>query len=101
MRDRRLERVEAVIERQQRMAAERDDQRLFLLAENRRAPFLRVHRRIVDALALAPLRHRLRVDPVSPAQLRDRSLRSLYRTSDGVRGRGASVEYLAHSPSLA
>jgi hypothetical protein len=35
MRDRRLERVEAVIERQQRMAAEGDHQRLFLLAENR------------------------------------------------------------------
>ncbi|MGF1542990.1 MAG: hypothetical protein ACFB00_00505, partial [Parvularculaceae bacterium] len=31
---------------------------------------------------------------------RDRSLRSLYRRSDGVRGRGASMEYLAHSSSF-
>jgi len=96
-----VKRVEAVIERQQRMSPEGDDQRLFLLAENRRAAFLRSLRRIVDALALAPLRHRLRVDPVSPAQLRDRSLRSLYPSSDGLRGRGAPVEYLAHGASLA
>ena len=101
MRDRRLERVEAVVERQQCMAAEGDHQRLFLLAENGRAALLWPHRRIIDGLPLAPLRHRLRIDPVPPAQLRDRSLRSLYRSSDGVRGRGASVEYLAHSPSLA
>jgi hypothetical protein len=92
MRDGRLDRVEAVIEWQHRMAAESDDQRLFLLAENRRAAFLCSHRRIVQALALAPLRHRLRIDPVLRAQFRDRSLLSLYSGSDGASGRGASVE---------
>ena len=31
-------------------------------------------------------------------QIFERSLRSLYRSSDGVRGRGAAVKYLDHSP---
>ena len=47
MRDGRLERVEAVIERQQGMAAESDSQRLFLFAENRGAAVLRPHRRVI------------------------------------------------------
>jgi hypothetical protein len=35
-----------------------------------------------------------------PAQLRERSLRSLYCSSDGVRGRGAPVTNLSHSASF-
>lgn len=35
-----------------------------------------------------------------PAQHRERSLRSLYCCSDGVRGRGAPVTYLSHMPSF-
>jgi len=50
-------------------------------------------------MALPPLRHRLGIDRVLRAQVRDRSLRSLYCGSDSMRGRGASVEYLAHSSS--
>jgi transposase len=55
---------------------------------------------ILDRLALAPLRHGLGVDPQLPAQRRERSLRSLYCCSDGVRGRGAPVTYLSHNASF-
>ena len=54
---------------------------------------------ILDRRPLAPLQNRLRIDPVAPAQLRGRSLRSLYCSSDCVR-RGAPVTNLAHSASL-
>jgi hypothetical protein len=46
--------------------------------------------------ALLPLRHPLRVEVVAPGELFDRSLRSLYRRSDDVRGLGAAVKYLSH-----
>ena len=48
MRDGRLKRVEAIIERQQRMLAEGDDERLFLGGEDGRARRLRPHRRVMD-----------------------------------------------------
>ena len=54
---------------------------------------------ILDRRPLAPLRHRLGIDPKFPAQRRERSLRSLYCCSDGVRGRGAPVTNLAHNAS--
>jgi len=47
-----------------------------------------------------PFRHRLWVDPELSAQRRERSLRSLYCCSDGVRGRGAPVTYLSHTASF-
>jgi hypothetical protein len=53
-----------------------------------------------DLLALPPLRNRLGIDPQIPAQLRERSLRSLYCGSDGVRGCGAPVTNLSHSASF-
>ncbi|PYF06943.1 hypothetical protein C8J30_12226 [Rhodobacter viridis] len=43
--------------------------------------------------------HEPEVDCI-PAQLRERSLRSLYCSSDGVRGRGAPVTNLSHSASF-
>lgn len=57
-----------------------------------------VERGVVDELALAPLRERLGVQPVV-GELFERSLRSLYRSTDGVRGRGAAVEHLSHNAS--
>ena len=48
----------------------------------------------------APLRYRLRVDPQLTAQRRERSLRSLYCCSDGVRGRRAPVTNLSHTASF-
>ena len=51
-------------------------------------------------LPFTPLRNRLGIDPKLPAQRRERSLRSLYCCSDGVRGRGASVTNLSHRASF-
>ncbi len=99
VRDRGLESKEAVIQRQQRVPSEGNDHRLLGLGQNRRARFprsgLHLYRR-----TLAPLRHRFGVDTQLPAQLRERSLRSLYCCSDGVRGRGAAMTNLSQSASF-
>src|SRR5690606_3534460 len=58
----------------------------------------RIH--IPDRRTLAPLRNGLGVEAQLPAQLRERSLRSLYCCSDSVRGRGASVTNLSHRASF-
>ena len=50
--------------------------------------------------ALTPIRDVLWTDPKLSAQLRDRSLRSLYCCSDGVRGRGAPMTNLSHNASF-
>src|SRR5512135_1306620 len=99
MRDGRLERVKTIVERQQRVLTERNGKGLFFGAEHGRVRCLRPHRGIVDEGALLPLRHRLRVEVVAPGELFDRSLRSLYRSSDDVRGLGAAVKYLSHRAS--
>jgi hypothetical protein len=41
---------------------------------------------ILDGQPLSPFRHGSGADPQLPAQRRERSLRSLYRCPDGVRG---------------
>ena len=61
---------------------------------------LRPGLQILDRRPLAPLRDRLRVDPQLTAQRRERSLRSLYCCSDGVRGRGAPMTNLSHTASF-
>src|SRR5512141_302744 len=99
MRDGRLKGVETIVERQKRVLAERNCEGLLFSAERRRVWCLRSHRGIMDEGALLPLRHRLRVEVVSPGKLFDRSLRSLYRSSDDVRGLGAAVKYLSHRAS--
>src|SRR5471030_294945 len=79
--------------------AERNCEGLLFGAEHRRVRCLRPHRGIIDEVALLPLRHRLRVEVVAPGELFDRSLRSLYRSSDDVSGLGAAVKYLSHRAS--
>ena len=98
--NRRLQRVEAIIEGQERASTELDDQRFLVGRQHRRVRHLRPHRTVLEACAPPPLGHRLGIDPVALAQRLDRSLRSLYCCSDGVSGRGASVKYLSHSVSL-
>src|SRR5262245_50942957 len=49
--------------------------------------------------ALAPLHHRFRIKIVAAGELLDRSLRSLYSSSDVVRGLGAAVKNLSHKAS--
>jgi len=61
---------------------------------------LRPGLQILDRRSLTPFRDRFRVDPQLPAQRRERSLRSLYCCSDGVRGRGAPVTSLSHAASF-
>lgn len=91
--------VEAVVQWQQRVAAESDDHRLLLGAEHRGARRLRPHRSVVHEGPLAPLGDRLVVQPVPGGELLKRSLRSRYRSSDRVRGRGAAMVYLSHNAS--
>src|SRR5665811_2159708 len=99
MRDGCLESVETIVERQYGVLAERNCEGLLFGAEHRRVRCLRPHRGIIDEVALLPLRHRLRVEVVASGELFDRSLRSLYRSSDDVSGLGAAVKYLSHRAS--
>ena len=100
MRDGWLQGIQAIVQRQQRVPPESDDGRLLSLGQDRRAWLLGPGLEILNRLALAPFRNRLRVDPQIPAQRRERSLRSLYCSSDGVRGRGPSMAKLAHNASF-
>ncbi len=94
--DRWLQRIKAIIQRQQRMPPERDNHCLLFLGQGRGMRGLRPGLHILDCRPLTPLGNRLRVDPKFPAQ----SLRSLYCCSDGVRGRGAPVTYLPDNASF-
>src|SRR5664279_4475385 len=99
MQDGRLKGVEAVIERQEGVLAEGDDGGFLLDRQYRRMRTLRPHRCVMHKGPLAPLGDRLGVQPVPGGEFFERSLRSLYCSSDCVRGRGAAVKYLSHSPS--
>lgn len=100
MRDRGLQGIETVVEWQQCVPSECDDHRLLSFAQRRGMRGLRPGLQIFDRRSFTPLRHCLGVDPQFPAQRRERSLRSLYCCSDGVRGRGAPVTYLSHMASF-
>jgi hypothetical protein len=51
----------------------------------------------LDCLPVAPFSNCFRIDTQLPAQLSDRSLRSLYCSSDCERGRGAPMTNLSHN----
>ena len=65
MRDGGLQRIEAIIERQQRVLAESHGDGLVLDGQDRRARVLRPHGRIVDEGPLLPLGDRLRINAVT------------------------------------
>ena len=65
VRQRRLERVEAVVQRQQGVLAEGDDDRLFLGRQNGRTHRLGPHGRVMKEGPPAPLGDGLVVEPVS------------------------------------
>jgi hypothetical protein len=69
MRDGRLQRIEAIVERQQRMPPERDDDGLLLDGKDGRLGFFGACWAIGDGLALLPLGDGLLVDPVAPGEL--------------------------------
>ena len=84
VRDGRLQGMEAVVRRQQRMTPECDDRRFFGLVRNRRARLFRTRLEILDRCPLPPLGNRLWIDAGFLAQRRERSLRSLQCSFDGV-----------------
>src|SRR5665213_1238026 len=100
MRDRRLQRIEAIVQRQQRMPAKGDDDRLVLDGQDRRSRLPGTRREIGRRDPLLPLGDRLRVDPVASGQNSQALLTMLYRSTDCLSRAGASVEYLAHSASF-
>ena len=100
VRDGWLQGLEAVVQRQQRVPPESHDGRLISLGQDCRARFRWPGLHILDSRALPPLRNRLGVYTQLFAQLRERSLRSLYCSSDGVRGRGAHMTNLSHTASF-
>lgn len=95
-----LQGIKAVIQRQQRVLAKDNARRFFLCRQNRRPWRLRPDRLVFDRCSLAPFADGLRIYPIPFGECRDRSLRSLYCSSDRVRRRGAAVQYLAHRLSL-
>ena len=91
MRDGWLQRIEAIVERQQRMSPESDDDRLLLDGKDCRLGFLGACRTIGDGLALLPLRDSLLVDPVALGKCSQALLTILYCSTDCLRRGGAAV----------
>ena len=81
----------------QAAAARGAEGRLLSLGEDRRTRLRRTGLAIIDRLPVMPLRNHLGIDPELPAQRRERSLRSLYCCSDGVRA--LSADLLCKSPA--
>ena len=91
MRDSRLQRIEAIVERQQRMPPEGDDDRLVLDGKDGRLGFLGACREIGDGLALLPLRDSLLVDPVALSEGSQALLTILYCSTDCLRRGGLKL----------
>src|SRR3954447_14090426 len=92
MRDCRLECVQAVIERQKRMPAEANDDRLFLDRQHRRSRFLWSRPSVHDRAARLPLAHRLLIDAVTSGERSQALFTMLYRSTDRLSRRGAPVK---------
>lgn len=93
--------VEAVVERQQDMAAEGDDHGFLLGAEHGRLGLFGSHRGIVGGLAPAPLLDGGGTDAMAQGKRPYARFTPLYGETDCLRRRGAAVENLTHNPSLA
>src|SRR4051812_31551966 len=100
MRNCRLGGVQAVIERQKRMPAEANDDRLFLDRQHRRSRFLWSRPSVHDRAARLPLAHRLLIDAVTSGERSQALFTMLYRSTDRLSRRGAPVKNLAHSASF-
>jgi hypothetical protein len=99
MREGGLEGIETVVQRQERVAPERDDDGL-LGREYRRARLLRAGALVLDRGALLPFGHRLRVDAVPLGQHPQARLTMLDRSTHRLCRAGAPMENLAHSASF-
>ena len=100
VRDGRLKRVEAVIERQERVPAEGNRDGFVLNRQHRRPRFFWTSRHIGHRGPPLPIRDRLLVDPVALRQSPQTLLTKLYRSTDRLSRGGAPVENLAHSASF-
>lgn len=89
--DRRLQRVEAVVQGEERVAAEGDDSGFLLRGEHGRARSLRSHRCVLDRLAPSPLGDGLPVNPMLLGQGTHSLLAALDGSADGLRRAGAAV----------
>jgi hypothetical protein len=65
--------METVVQRQERVAPEGNDHRYRGPGQDGGPRFRRAGFHVLGRRTLAPLRHRLRIDPELPAQLRERS----------------------------
>src|SRR5690242_11335354 len=99
-RDSGLQRVKAVIERQQRVAPEGDDNGLVLRREHGRARVPGPGALVGNRRPGSPLSNRLRIDPVAPGENPQALLTMLYRSTHRLCRAGAPVENLAHSASF-
>ena len=99
MRDRRLQRVKTIVERQQRVLAKGDDDRFFVRGQDGGTGRLRAHRRVGCGGSAFPLRDRLRIDPVTARQRSYARLTMRYRSTGRLCRAGAPVKYLAHNSS--
>ena len=97
MRDRRLQGVKAIVERQQRMSAECDNDRLILEGKNRRFRRFGTGRPIGDRRPPLPFGYGLLVDPVTLGQRPQALLTMLYRSTDRLCRCGAPVKNLGSS----
>ncbi len=100
MRQARLQRLKAVVARQQGVPLEGDDDRLVLQAEHAGAGLLQPIPRIRAGLARAPLLHRRGANTIALGRSPHAYLTSLHCSTDRRSRRGAAVENLSHSASL-
>src|SRR5215212_3369340 len=100
VRDRGLEGIEAVIQRQQRVPPKGDNDGLLLEREHGRARLLGASALVLDRGALLPLGHRLRVEAVAPGQHPQALLTMLDRATHRRCRAGAPMQNLAQSASL-
>ena len=91
MRDGRLQRIEAIIERQERMPPEGDNDRLVPDRKNRGPRLFRAGRMIGDQTPLLPLGDGLLVDPISLGECSQALTTMLYRSTNCLRRCGAAV----------
>ena len=89
--DRCLQGVEAIVERQERVAPEGDDDGFVWGGEHRGAGVCWAGSEVMDRASLPPLGDRLRIDAVSPGQGPQARLTILYCSTDRLCRRGAAV----------
>src|SRR5580704_2221974 len=100
MRDRGLQGIKAVVERQQSMPSECNDDGLFLCGQDCRSGLLGSCRQVGNGRPRFPLSDRLRVDAIALRKRPQALLTMLYRSTDRLCRRGAPVKNLSHNASF-